>query len=429
MLGLSHNRIARSASFVALASALLMPSVASAACDLSLTNANVWNGKGYEKRTLSIKGGRFTDDISMPVSVDASFLYLTPPFADAHNHRIDTLYPGESPNDNPHTRAIAQGIFYALNPNNMRLPGPTLTGQTGLVDLQAAGGGLTRPGGHPQPLYEGLAKRGILGPMTAADLPGKAFHLVTTPAEARDAVAKVKANGASVIKLYLLDHDSPDGGDGLSAENFAAAVAEAKKLGLHTLVHIENAVDFRRAVAAKVHAIVHLPYYMGKDRNAADLMLSADDAAAAAAKNVFVVATVSVAHSIYDGEKLGAMQAVQHNNLTVLRAAGVRMGLGADQWTLNIHDEISVIRSFAIFDSAEIVNMATTNGAEIAFPGRKIGKIEAGYEASFVAWFRPLTSGWAEVREPSIGMRGGDAIIDKIGYFAKACPKPESSKS
>lgn len=400
---------------------LLLATIAAASpapCDVTLTNANVWTGTSYEQRTITVQSGKFTSAPSLANAVDASRLYLTPPFADAHNHRIDT------PDDGSHGRALAQGIFYALNPNNVRPAGPTRTGQPGLVDLQASGGGLTRPGGHPQPVYEGLARDGILGPMTVEDLPGKAFHPVATPAEARAAVARVKANGASVIKLYLADHDKAGGGDGLSAENFAAAVDEARKLGLHPLVHVESAADFRRAVAAKIHAIVHLPYVIDKGRDTAELMLTPADAAAAAANNVYVVPTAAIAHMIYDGERLAAMQAIQRHNLTLLRAAGVKMGLGADRWTLNIHDEIGVIRGFALFEGAEVINMATTHGAHIAFPGRKIGAIAPDHEASFVAWFRPLNRAWSEAREPVVAMREGQVMFDTIGLFAKACAKP-----
>ena len=393
-------------------------------CDITLNNANVWNGAGYEKRSLAIKDGKFIAPDADAAGVDASFLYLTPPFADAHNHRLDTANPG----DPVHAQALAQGIYYALNPNNIRPNGPTLTGRAGLVDLQSAGGGLTRPGGHPQPLYEGLAAGGILGGLTAADLPGKAFHLVATPDEARAAVGKVKAGGAEVIKLYLLDHDKPGGGEGLSAENFIAAVAEAKKLGLFPIVHVESAADVRLAIAAKVHALVHLPYLLGKDRDVADLLLTAEDAAALAANGIAVVPTVTLSHTSYDGEALAAIQTVQRHNLMLLKGAGVRIGLGADRWTLNLHDELAVMRAFAIFDGSGMINMATQNGAQIAFPGRKIGKIEEGYEASFLAWFRPLNRAWAEAREPVVGMRGGALLNDSFGLLSKACPAAGEAK-
>jgi Amidohydrolase family len=390
-------------------------------CDITLKDANVWTGAGYEKRSLAIKDGYFTAPATDAAGVDASFLYLTPPFADAHNHRIDTANQG----DPVHAQALAQGIYYALNPNNIRPDGPTLTGRAGLVDLQSAGGGLTRPGGHPQPLYEGLAAGGILGSLTAADLPGKAFHLVATPDEARAAVAKVKANGAAVIKLYLLDHDKPGGGDGLSAENFVTAVAEAKRLGLLPIVHVESAADVRLAISAKVHALVHLPYLIDADRDVADLLLTAEDAAALAASGIAVAPTVTLSHVTYDGEKLAAIQTVQRHNLKLLKDAGARIGLGADRWTLNLHDEIAFMRALAIFDGNDIINMATANGAYIAFPDRKIGKIEEGYEASFLAWFRPLNKAWAEAREPVVGMRGGALLNDSFGLLAKACPSPE----
>jgi cytosine/adenosine deaminase-related metal-dependent hydrolase len=393
-------------------------------CNITLKDANVWTGAGYEKRSLAITDGYFTAPAADAAGMDASFLYLTPPFADAHNHRIDAANPG----DPVHAQALSQGIYYALNPNNIRADGPTLIGRAGLVDLQSAGGGLTRPGGHPQPLYEGLAAGGILGSLTAADLPGKAFHLVATPDEARAAVAKVKAGGAEVIKLYLLDHDKPGGGDGLSAENFAAAVAEAKRLGLMPIVHVESAKDVRVAIAAKVHALVHLPYLIDADRDVADLLLTAEDAAVLAANGIAVVPTVTLSHVTYDGEKLAAIQAVQRHNLKLLKEAGVRIGLGADRWTLNLHDELAFMRALAIFDGNDMINMATANGAYIAFPERRIGRIAEGYEASFLAWFRPLNRAWAEAREPVVGMRGGVVLNDNFGLLAKACPPPEPAK-
>lgn len=401
--------------------AVLPLPTAAQTCNITLKDANIWTGAGYEKRSIAIKDGTFVAPAAGAAGVDASFLYLTPPFADAHNHRIDTAKPGDA----IHTQALAQGIYYALNPNNIRPDGPSLTGTAGLVDLQSAGGGLTRPGGHPQPLYEGLAAGGILGDLTAADLPGKAFHLAATPDEARAAVGKVKANGAAVIKLYLLDHDRPGGGDGLSAESFTAAVAEARRLGLLPIVHVESAADVRLATAAKVHALVHLPYLIDKDRDVADLLLTAEDAAALAANGIAVVPTVTLSHVTYDGEKLGTIQSVQRHNLKLLKDAGVRIGLGADRWTLNLHDELVFMRALAIFDGNDVINMATANGAHIAFPGRKIGKIAEGYEASFLGWSRPLNRAWAEAREPVIGMRGGTLLNDGFALLAKACSSPE----
>ena len=257
--------------------AITSPVQASVPCDLTLTGANVWDGTAFQTRTLSIRGGVFVaPDAKLPV-VDAGPYFLIPPFADAHTHTIDEP---QGPVDKTHARNIAAGVFYALNPNNIRTVGANAVPTDTTVELQAAGGGITRVGGHPHPLYSFLAGRGYLGALKEADLAGRAFHEVSTPAEARAAVQAVKAKGASVVKLYLLAHGTANS-DGLTADNFRAAADEARNSNLRALVHIETAADFRLAVDARVAAIVHLPYKFSKtDPTGADLMISADDARA-----------------------------------------------------------------------------------------------------------------------------------------------------
>jgi cytosine/adenosine deaminase-related metal-dependent hydrolase len=387
-------------------------------CEVALTNANVWNGSSYQKQTLAIRGGQFVvADEALP-KVDASPLFLIPPFADGHTHAIDMAKAGNA----THKKSIAQGIFYALNPNNIRPQGATPAASAGLVELQAAGGGVTRPGGHPEPLYTGLAQRGWLGSLKVADLPGKAFHTATTIAEAKAAVAAVKANGAVMIKLYLLDHDKPTS-NGLSGPVFDAAVAEAKRLGLRPIVHVESAADYRRAIAQGVHAIVHLPYALSNDRKPEEMMLTSQDAAATAKAGTIIVPTATVALASNDGEELRKIRAIQLNNLTLLRDAGVIMAVGADNFTLDMHDEINTLRSFGIFEGSDIIAMATVNGAKLAFPDRKIGQFEAGYEASFIGYFAPLPGNWADQRNPVIGMRAGSVMIDTVDWLSKSCPK------
>ena len=393
-------------------------------CDVTLRDANVWTGSGFAKQTLAMRDGRFVIPDATKSSVDASYLFLIPPFADGHSHKYDSTTKSDDP---AHNQAIAQGVFYALNPNNIRTPGPTPAASAGAVEVQAAGGGVTRPGGHPQPLYEYLARQPWFG-MSAKDLPGKAFHLVTTPDEARKAVRLVKANGAAVIKLYLLNHDKGDLSEGLSAENFLAAVKEAKAQKLRPLVHIESAADFRLAVKAGIYAIVHSPYAAPTDKLPAEnFMLTAEDAAAAAKAGIIVVPTVTVPLLNNDGAKLAAVQAIQRHNLTLLRDAKVKMAVGADNYARGLHDEVTTLRSFALFEGAEILNMATINGAELAFPERKIGKFTPGYEASFVGYYFNPIGLWGSLNEPVVGVRAGVTMIDQRGVLAKMCLKPSAT--
>jgi Amidohydrolase family len=391
-------------------------------CNASLKDAHVWNGVSFVPKSLFVRNGQLTEpDATLPV-VDASALYLVPPFADAHTHALDYSTGAD---DVRHKRAISEGIFYALNPNNIRPIGPTPPASAGAVEVQAAGGGVTRPGGHPQPLYTFLASRQLLGSLTAADLPGKAFYPVTTPDETRAAVRAVKANGATVIKLYLLNHDRGALSSGLSAANFKVAVAEAKIIGLRPIVHVESAADFRLAAKAGVFAIVHTPYAAPKGKlTPANYRLTTADAALAAKEGIIVVPTVTISLMEYDGKTLATVQAIQRHNLMVLRGAKVKMALGADNYSLSMHDEISTIRGFGLFDGAEVLNMATANGASLAFPDRKVGRLEIGYEASFIGYFFPLIGNWASQREPVIGMRAGEPMIDTIGLLQGVCHVP-----
>jgi imidazolonepropionase-like amidohydrolase len=281
---------------------------------------------------------------------------------------------------------------------------------------------VTRLGGHPQLLYTFLASRGLLGPLKAADLPGKAFYPVTTPDETRAAIRAVKANGATVIKLYLLNHDKGLLSSGLSAANFNVAVAEAKLLGLRPIVHIESASDFRLAAKARVYAIVHTPYAAPKGPlTAENYRLTVADAVLAAKAGIIVVPTVTVSLMEFDGATLATVQAIQRHNLMILHSAKVKMALGADNYSLSMHDEINTIRGFGLFTGAEVLNMATTNGASLAFPDRKVGQLEVGYEASFIGYFFPLIGNWASQREPVIGLRGGEMMIDTIGMLPSVC--------
>lgn len=394
------------------------PAASLGTCSLTLANAHVWDGATFQTRSLSVRDGTFVaPDAALP-SVDASAYYLIPPFADAHTHSIDTPI---GPADKIHARNLAAGIFYALNPNNIRPVGPNAAPTDTSVELQAAGGGITRPGGHPHPLYSFLAGRGFSGSMKEADLAGRAFHEVSTPAEARAAVRAVKANGASVVKLYLLAHGTAFS-DGLTEENFRAAADEARKIGLRPLVHIETAADFRLAVAAHVSGIVHLPYnYSKTDPTGADLKISADDARAAAKAGIFVVPTLTAGFTSRDGTKLAGIQDVQRHNLTKLRDAGVRIAVGADDYRLGLHDELALLRATALFEAPALINMATTNGVQLAFAGRRVGALDIGSEASFIAFFQSPASDWAGARSPVEGMRAGHVLIDDIGLMAPVC--------
>lgn len=414
-------------SLIVLAAALLAGAAPAAQegdapnCRATLKGANVWTGDGFARRDLSFADGRFTAAPAAGApTIDASFLWLAPPFVDAHTHTIDTP---SGASDKAHDAALRRGIFYAINPNNIRPAGATPRAGPTQVDLQAAGGGVTGPGGHPRPLYEFLAGRGFLGPqVTVASLPGAAFHEATTPDEARAAVRRVKANGASMVKLYLLNHDTPRS-NGLSAEAFEAAADEARRSKLRAIVHIESAADFRRAVAAGVAGLAHSPYAAASEAlPEANYRLTPADAAAAKRAGVVVVATLTPPFTRYDGARLAGVQATQRHNLTLLRDAGVDLALGADNYASDLHDELSLLRTFSLFEGPAVLRMATANGARLGWGARRIGALDAGFEASLLGWFQNPIGEWPNLDRPVLGLREGRLMIDQVGLFKAACP-------
>ncbi len=91
-------------------------------CRATFAQANVWTGQGFEKRDVSVENGRFVDRLSKPAQpVPANWMFLIPPFADAHTHELNEP---TGPNDPDHRRYLEQGIFYALNPSNIRSGAP-----------------------------------------------------------------------------------------------------------------------------------------------------------------------------------------------------------------------------------------------------------------------------------------------------------------
>jgi imidazolonepropionase-like amidohydrolase len=268
----------------------------------------VWTGTEFEPRDLTMRDGKFTAQAANgETAIDAGWLWLTPPLADAHTHTVDR---SRSLDDSFHAAQMQAGVFYAFNANSL-MPlarKPMLRGPR-LVDVVFAGAGITSPGGHPRPLYERLANNHQLGDVKASELPGLAFHEASDETAAKAAVQRVKRSGVSFVKLYLSHHDEEQS-NGLNAQAFRAAVAEARRVKLRVVVHINGASDFRLAIGERVHALMHMPAsVLGETRSDADYLLTPSDASAAHAAGTIVVPTVAPAFYFTSGKFFGSAAA------------------------------------------------------------------------------------------------------------------------
>lgn len=383
-------------------------------CDLVLEGANVFTGSGFETRDLAVSNGRFVADAPAGAErINAGRWTILPPVADVHTHMIDQPRPSGA---RGHSDYLDKGIYYLLNPNNIRYDDALPAGPEH-VEGSYTGGGLTGPGGHPRPLYENLVDWGVYR-IAKEDLAGRAYHEVSSDADAKAAVAEVKRQGATHIKLYLTHHEQPDS-KGLTAENFRAAVRHAKEAGLYPVVHVGSRADFRLAAEEDVFAMVHMPGAWPRGEGDERLMITAEDARIAGDNGVFVVPTLAVGFNALFGEELGAARQIWRHNLGLMKEAGVRIGAGADRGGATALSELDVLHSIGLYSGAELIEIATTNSIEIAMPGRDVGRIEPGQEASFIVMGFSPEGSWYSWSNLLGGMRGGVTIRGDI--FPESC--------
>lgn len=174
-------------------------------------------------------------------------------------------------------------------------------------------------------------------------------------------------------------------------------VRKAHDAGLRVSTHVETAADFRAAVAAGADEINHLPGFRPEGNELAgyrDLgryALTGADAARAARKRVVVVTTVSEVLEALDADSSEAARArVQEirsvivGNLRMLMRHGVRIALGSDRFRSTSTAEARALHRLAVVDNLTLLKMWCEVTPATIFPGRKIGRLRDGDEASFL---------------------------------------------
>ena len=78
------------------------------------------------------------------------------------------------------------------------------------------------------------------------------------------------------------------------------------------------------------------------------------------------------------------MLVTQKVNLKRLHESGVRLAIGSDIIASAVK-EFDYLQKLGIFDNLTLLKMWAETTAQTIFPGRKIGELREGYEASFLA--------------------------------------------
>lgn len=359
-----------------------------------------------------VLGGIFTTERPSAIdrTVDLGGKFVIPPFGEAHNHSVDGPNTAEAAG-----RYLKQGIFSYKNPNDVAAvaaEGAKLFNAPTRLDASFAHGGLSIRGGHPEGLYRYLSRFSGDDPDR---LDGRAFFDVPTA----DAVARrwpeVLRGRPDFIKLYLLDAAGQAGGppQGLSPDAFRRAVGLATEAGLRTTVHVETAADLVLAVDAGATEAAHLPGYSWAKGLGADAYRITDEQARRMAERGFLVVTTTLVTTSGPAatpealERRRAIQALQVENLRRLHAAKVPLAIGCDTYAATALDEAFNLRQLGAFSDAELLRLCIETAPRSIFPGRAIGRLVPGFEASFLVVDGDPTEDFGRVKDLKVRVKQG----------------------
>jgi len=364
---------------------------------LHLVGGRWFDGEQFVTGDWYVVDGRFT--AARPTRIDATLnladRYILPPFAEAHNHDLQNAFTA-SMNAQAY---LDRGVFYSAQLCSM--PEETrgyrgLLASTANVDVLFAGGCISASDGHP--LGIALASYKAEGmPVEPDAIRNKGYWSIDSRPELDERWPAIAADKPRLVKVILIDsanhaanRQRPElfGYNGLDPALVPEIVSRAQAIGARVVAHVDTAADFDAAVRGGVDIIAHLPgYRIAKGHAIADYRLSDEAIAEAARRGVLVTPTVAVArhHLRANPGDSDAIMANHADNIRRLRASGVKLILGSDLFGGSVLDEVEAIDALGIMPRAELLRVATNDTARGIFPDRRIGAIEEGAEASFIA--------------------------------------------
>jgi glyoxylase-like metal-dependent hydrolase (beta-lactamase superfamily II) len=386
---------------------------------------------GFRRGTLYAVEGVLTATRPPRVdrTVDLQGGWAVPAFGEAHTHRLGAA---ESLADD-HAAFVRDGVFFVM----VQDPAAPLSGAhaeavaaTGSADVLYTQGVITPSWGVLPTFYELMAHGGRYGPgVSGPDLAGDLYFVVDDVASLEVQWPEIRARNDAFVKIFVAFSDdiarrraSPEryGAElprysarpGVTPEVLARAVELAHADGLQVSAHIETAADFRTAVAAGVDWIAHMPasWQVGPETGVADdapWELTIEDAFAARAARVPVITTLSVDPA---DPRRDAFRRVHARNLATLVEAGAPLAIGSDLFDGTSVDEALHLATFDALTDAQVFALLAVQTPRLLFPGRRIGHLREGYEATFLVLGGDPTRDIAAIRDIRMRVKKGVPI-------------------
>ena len=407
--------VALAVAIPALAAQTQGPGAILSADPIAITNANVVNtrtGQVIPNATIVVREGRIVS-IGAPAPagfsvLDAQGRHVVPGLIDAHTHISDFASA---------RRALDSGV------TTVRSAGVSNYADVGLRELAKkgaiAGPDVLAAGYHvrPQLAFEAFLSDPLLSPF----MNGK----VTTPDAIRQVVRANLSHGVDWIKTTSTERaglpDTDPRKQVYTDAEVKVMVDEAAAKGIPVMAHAHGEEGALAAVKAGVRSIEHGTYLSDE---ALKLMKE---------KGTFFVPTYATVIDLvqpggdYDnpGLHLRGSHMLPRLRETTERAyklgvkivAGADTGYGANSVTRIAH-EIAAFVEIGM-TPLQALQTATTIGAELLGPDRKVGSIEPGFEADLLVVERNPLEHVRTLQDPLLVMSNGRVAVNRLS-FAKA---------
>lgn len=358
---------------------------------IKLTNGHWFNGTAFDQRTVWVSNGILyfdEDDTAPDTIVDLNGKYVIPPFAEAHNHNLESDYQIEERINS----YLDNGVFYVKLLSSIKKRIEPLMHHYNKpegLEVSVAHAPLTGSGGHPMALRKRFLQAGYFDGLfnTLGDVESHGYFIIDNQEDLERKWDEILSFEPDFIKLMLLYSEEFEerkndttyfGNKGLNPALVPDIVQKAHQQDLRVSAHVETAHDFQVAVASGVDEIAHLPEI---DNGA---LIARKDARLAKAKGTVVTTTISLMTKKRAEPNYNDLVQNIRANLQLLKEEGVTLAIGSDMYNDNSVEEFQLLYDLGIFSNLELLKMWCEHAAMTTLPNRKVGLLKEGYEASFL---------------------------------------------
>ena len=201
-------------------------------------------GKVLHNATIVVQGSKIRaieTAAAGPATYELARLTLMPGMIDVHAHL--GWHFGPDGRYQPRSDSPAQEILYSLENADATL-------RAGFTTIQSPGQA------NDVELRDAIARGVLPGPRVLTSV--RVLNENSgTPAELRDKVRQLKADGADVVKIFASKSIRDGGGQTMTDDQLRAVCGEANALGMRTMVHAHSPESIKASVNAGCRQIEH----------------------------------------------------------------------------------------------------------------------------------------------------------------------------